>query len=344
MDQAVKAWSVELRTLDGQSLTLDSPPWQTVLEAAEAARWRLPSQCRQGGCGACRAQVLSGEYSLGPHNPAALPADPPGSVLLCRTTACSDLSIALPYERARIAGGPMPRREAELIELERDGASTVRLALRLLPDADGVAVAEFEPGQFVELEVPGHELRRAYSMANTGNWDGHLEFLIRLQPRGRFSAWLREEAAPGQRLVVHGPQGAFGLRENGLRPRWFVAGGTGLAPLLSMLRRMAEFQEPQPTRLFLGVTREADLFAGAALAELPGLQLTVCVWRPEGDWRGEAGTPAEALRRALAACAPQAWPDLYLCGPAALVEAAEAAARDAGVPATQVYSERFVAG
>ena len=343
MDQAVKAWSVELRTLDGQSLRLDSAPWQTVLEAAEAAQWRLPSQCRQGGCGACHAQVLSGEYALGPHNPGALPADRPGGVLLCRTTACSDLAIALPYERARIAGGPVPRREAEVTGLERDGAGTVRLALRLLPYADGVAVAEFEPGQFVELEVPGRELRRAYSMANTGNWDGSLEFLIRLQPQGRFSAWLRDEAAPGQRLIVHGPQGAFGLRENGLRPRWFVAGGTGLAPLLSMLRRMAEYQEPQPTRLFLGVTREAELFAGAALAELPGLHRTVCVWQPEGDWPGLRGTPAEALRQALAACAPGAWPDLYLCGPAALVEAAEAVARDAGVPAEQVYSERFVA-
>src|SRR5689334_15905548 len=111
MDQAVKPWSVELRTLDGQALQVDTAPWQTVLEAAEAAQWRLPAQCRQGGCGACQAQVLSGEYTLGAHNPKALNAERLGSVLLCRTTPCSDLHIALPYERARIAGGPVPQRE-----------------------------------------------------------------------------------------------------------------------------------------------------------------------------------------------------------------------------------------
>lgn len=343
MDQAVKPWSVELCTLDGQSLQLDNLPGQSVLEAADAAQWRLPAQCRQGGCGACAAQVLSGDYALGDHNPKALSADKPGSVLLCCTTPRSDLRVALPYDRARIAGGPVPQRDAEVLDIERDGDATVRLVLQLLPDAEGVAVAEFEPGQFAELEVPGAGLRRAYSMSNTGNWAGTLEFLIRLQPQGRFSNWLRDEAAVGARLVVHGPQGAFGLRENGLRPRWFVAGGTGLAPLLSMLRRMAEFGEPHPVRLYFGVNREAELFAAAALSELPGLEQRVCVWQPSDAWAGLRGTPVDALRADLAACAAGAWPDVYVCGPPALVEAVEAAAREAGVPDAQVYAERFTA-
>lgn len=343
MDQAVKSWSVELCTLDGQSLQLGNLPGQSVLEAAEAAQWRLPAQCRQGGCGACAAQVLSGDYELGSHNPKALSADKPGSVLLCCTTPRSDLRVALPYERARIAGGPVPCRDAEVLEIVRDGDATVRLVLQLLPDAEGVAVAEFEPGQFAELEVPGADLRRAYSMSNTGNWAGTLEFLIRLQPQGRFSAWLRDEAAVGARLTVHGPQGAFGLRENGLRPRWFVAGGTGLAPLLSMLRRMAEFGEPHPVRLYFGVNREAELFGAAALAEVPGLEQRVCVWEPSDAWAGLRGTPVDALRADLAACAAGAWPDVYVCGPPALVEAVEAAARAAGVPDAQVYAERFTA-
>jgi ferredoxin-NADP reductase/ferredoxin len=345
MDCAVRPWSVELRTLDGQFLTLPCDPQQTLLEAAEQAQWRLPAQCRQGSCGACHAQVLAGEYALGEHNPAALPtgAGGAGGILLCRTTPCSDLRVALPYAHDRIGHGEIACREAEVIALEHDGEHTVRLALHLLPDAEGTAVAEFEPGQFMELEVPGLGLKRAYSLSNTGNWDGQLEFMIRLHPQGRFSAWLREQAQVGTRLRVHGPQGAFGLRENGLRARWFVAGGTGLAPLLSMLRRMAEFQEPHDTRLYLGVTRASELFGQAALdalqAELPGLQITRCVWRAESGWAGFQGSVVDALRRDLAGLS--AWPDLYLCGPPALIDATEALARELGLPAEQVLSERY---
>ncbi|TAN50648.1 MAG: oxidoreductase, partial [Methylococcaceae bacterium] len=201
-----------------------------------------------------------------------------------------------------------------------------------------------EPGQFMELEVPEQAIKRAYSLANTGNWEGKLEFLIRLQPGGRFSTWLKDQAQPGQSLRVHGPQGAFGLSESGLRPRWFVAGGTGLAPMLSMLRRMAELQEPHPARLYFGANRAEEFFClpelQALQAELPQLQLILCVWKPEADWQGFRGTPVDALRKDLAEAGVS--PDIYLCGPPALIDAAETAARALGVPDRQIISERFL--
>jgi ferredoxin-NADP reductase len=156
---------------------------------------------------------------------------------------------------------------------------------------------------------------------------------------------------------VRGPQGAFTLAENGLRPRWFVAGGTGLAPLLAMLRRMAEWREPQPARLYFGVEREDQLFLTDALeqlgAALPGLGIVPCVRLPGSGWTGGfVGTPVEALRRDLDAALGNAAlgnaagevPDLYLCGPPAMIDAAEAAARDCGVPADRIRAERFLPG
>ena len=351
----------QLRTQDGLTFDVPCHAQQTLLDAAETAGLRLNAQCRQGSCGACHAQVLSGAYVLGEHSPSALPKGA-GAVLLCRTTLQSDAQVALPYGSERVGRGALPQHAAEVAELARDGEHVMRLVLRLLPDEpDGAAVAEFEPGQFVELELPPAVAeaaglagqRRAYSLANTGNWEGRLELLVRLHPQGRFANWLVHTAQVGDRLTVHGPQGAFGLKENGLRPRWFVAGGTGLAPMLSMLRRMAEFGEPHPARLFFGVNTEAELFGEELLAELQGAlpQLAVqrCVWRAGADWPGFAGSVVDALRAALAErlaqagsdAAQVAWPDVYLCGPAGMVEAVQAVAAEVGVPANQMEAERF---
>lgn len=337
---------IQLTTRDGEQLRFDCGSEQNLLDAAAAAKITLPSQCRQGSCGACHASVQQGDYQLGEHRSGALPAGDGHAVLLCRTTPRSDLSVTLPYEHAKIQFHAVPTRSAEIVAVEPVAENTARLELRLDPDADGGSAAEFEPGQFMELEIPGTSERRAYSLANTGNWDGRLEFLIRLQPQGRFSTFLSQRAKPGLKLRVRGPQGAFGLDAASLRPRWFVAGGTGLAPMLSMLRRMAEFQELQEARLFFGVNDESELFALDELArlraELPQLRVELCVWRPRGAWTGFTGTPADALHQALAeASAP---PDLYLCGPAPLIDAATQAAADAGVPASQVFSERFLPG
>jgi ferredoxin-NADP reductase/ferredoxin len=338
--------TIELTTRDGVKLGFDCTDEQNLLEAAASAHIALPSQCRQGSCGACYAEVTHGEYVLGDHSAAALPASDAqkGGTLLCCTFARSDLGISLPFNHNRILSSDIPRRTADIVAIEPVAENTVRLELRYAPDESGGASAEFEPGQFVELEVPGQDLKRAYSLANTSNWDGRLEFFIRLQPSGRFSGWLKDQASPGDPVIVHGPQGAFGLSENGLRPRWFVAGGTGLAPMLSMLRRMAEFQEPQPTRLYFGVNRTEELFyekeLDALQQELPHFQATVCVWKPNDDWKGFRGTPVDALVRDLKQAS--VLPDIYLCGPPALIDAAEAAALSLNVPADHLISERFL--
>ncbi|MDI1278474.1 aromatic/alkene monooxygenase hydroxylase FAD-binding subunit MmoC [Methylobacter sp.] len=338
--------AIELTTRDGEQLRFECAADQNLLEAAADAHIVLPAQCGQGSCGTCYADVTHGDFTLGKHNPAALPVDDEakGGTLLCCTFPQSDLRISLPFNHDRILIGEIKVRNAEITAVDSVGENTLRLELRLAPDEDDGSVAEFEPGQFMELEVPGQDIRRAYSLANTGNWEGRLEFLIRLQPGGLFSTWLREQATVGQTLIVHGPKGAFGLHESGLRPRWFVAGGTGLAPMMSMLRRMAEFQEPHPARLYFGANRAEDLFCQTELealqAELPQLQVIYCVWKPEDNWQGFSGTPVDALAQDLAGAV--VLPDIYLCGPPALIDAAEATARAKGVPDQQVLSERFL--
>lgn len=343
---------VTLTTTDGVRIEVGCEPGTDVLAAAAQAGYVLPSLCRKGTCGACYATV-DGAHDVGPHSPEALTAADAaaGGALLCCTFPREPMAVALRCEDSRILRGGIPERGASVVAVEPvspDGR-TLRVRLQLDPDDVSGTGVEFEPGQFVEVQVPGQDLRRAYSLANVANWDGEAELLVRLQPGGAFSGWLEREAAPGARLVVHGPQGAFGLRENGLRPRWFVAGGTGLAPLASMVRRMAEWGDPQPVRLYLGVNTAPELPDPAALPELaealdllPGAVLDRCVWHPDDAWTGTAGTPADALARDLAAVPAGHWPDVYACGPPALVDAAAAVCAAAGVPAEQVHGEKYL--
>ncbi|AXF23146.1 oxidoreductase [Burkholderia pyrrocinia] len=334
---------IEITTRDGERFGFGCDAGQDLLAAAAEAGITLPSQCRRGSCGACQATVVEGAYEMQADSVGVLPAGQRGAVLMCRTTPRGDLRVAAPYDRAKVLLHPVPVRTARIAMLEPIAADTIRVELQVEPDDAFGSAVEFEPGQFAELEVPGSGLRRPYSLANTSNWDGRLEFLIRLRPGGWFSTYLRERARPGDALTVRVPMGGFGLFADSLRPRWFVAGGTGLAPILSMLRCLAEFQEMADARLFFGVNEESELFMLDELArlqaDLPPLRVDLCVWRPGGAWAGFSGTPVDALRAALAQA--DAAPDIYVCGPPPLVQGVREVAVAAGVPDAQFASERF---
>lgn len=344
-------YDVTLVTTDGQESTLVCGEQTTVLEAAEEAGMMLKASCESGGCGACSAVLKGGRVEMGEHDPNVIEVpEGRGGILLCRSFPREDCRIELPYDESKIVHGPPVRREAEITGLDRVADGVMRLTLTLRPADDGSSTADFESGQFFKIIVPGtsaetadKEVRRAYSPANVSNWDGQLEFYIRLLPGGAMSDYLSMRAKVGDVLVVSSADGEFVLAENGLRPRWFLAGGTGLSPLLSMLRKMAEFGEMQPARLFFGVTRHGEVFAQdeiAALADaLPDFHADTVVWTPDEAWTGAVGNPVE-LAAAEITLADE-MPDVYLCGPPPMMDAAFAALTAAGVPEDQIHAERF---
>lgn len=342
-------YDVTLVTADGQESKLHCDSSTTVLEAAEDAGLMLKASCESGGCGACSAVLRGGRVEMGDHDPNVIEVpEGQGGILLCRSFPRADCRIELPYDENKIVHGPPVRRDAEITGLDRVADGVMRLTLTLRPAEDGSSSADFESGQFVKIVVPmpgGHdkEVRRAYSPANVANWDGQLEFYIRLLPGGAMSDYLDQRAAVGDVLTVSSADGEFGLAENGLRPRWFLAGGTGLSPLLSMLRKMAEFGEMQPARLFFGVTRHGEVFAQdeiAALTDvLPDFEAHTMVWSPDPAWAGAVGNPVELAAAEIAMM--EEMPDVYLCGPPPMMDAAFAALTAAGVPEDQIHAERF---
>lgn len=336
---------ITLFTRDKQQFEFSCEDKQNVQAAAEAASLYPPFGCKSGSCGACLGTCQSGEYQLQSYSEDVLSAEAAtkGDILLCRTLPTTDLKITLPYDAECIQQTLTAPRNAEIISIDQIAARTLKVTLQLQDDPEAGLAFDFEPGQFVELEIADLNLMRAYSIANIPNWEGRLEFLIRLQPHGKFSEFLQNNAT-GKTVLVHAPSGAFVLNKQSSNPRCFIAGGTGISPFLSILNRMAEWAEDHPSHLLLGINNEAEILCQEELAtlqqSLPQLSIEICVWKPENNWQGFIGTPVDAFKDFLDKNGSEI--DVYLCGPPILVESATHTALEAGVNKDHIYSERFV--
>lgn len=340
-------YQIVIETEDGESCSFECGPSEDVISAGLRQSVILLASCRAGGCATCKGDCTDGDYELIDVKVQALPPDEEedGKVLLCRTFPRSDLHILVPYTFDRISFEAIQTNWlAEIVACDRVSSNVVRLVLQALT-ADGSTPISlnFVPGQFVDIEIPGTHTRRSYSMASVAN-DGQLEFFIRLLPDGAFSNFLRNDAKVGMRVALRGPAGSFSLHQASRR-RFFVAGGTGLSPVLSMIRHLKSSSDPHPATLFFGVTNQDELFYVEELEELrksmPGLDVQVAVVNAAEGNGVIKGTVIDLLRKELEGLDES--PDIYLCGPPGMIEAAFDAASAAGVPKEQVYLEKFLA-
>jgi len=335
---------VTIITQDEQSITFACRSDEDVITAAVRQDIYLMSSCREGGCATCKGFCAEGDYVLGKFSSQALPyeEEEAGEVLLCRCYPTIDLAVEVPYVYERISFSPEGLLfEAEVKEISQLSSNVMRLLLNRTGDDKQV---HFESGQFFDLEIPGTTTTRSYSPANIANTTGELEFLIRIVDGGKFSTYLKEHAFVGQRLNIKGASGIFGLKENGFTPRYFVAGGTGLAPILSMVRHMQHWDEPQKCVIYFGVNTEEEIFYVDELeklaSEMNTLELRHCVWKCTDKWAYEKGSVVDILRRDLTETGAK--PDIYLCGPPGMVDATFAVCEQLGITKAQVYLEKFL--
>ena len=211
--------------------------------------------CKEGQCSSCKSFVLDGDdIELDRYSTFALPdfEKDEGYTLLCRAHAYEDLTIELlNYDEDMIRSGlPITQAVAEVVSKDPVTHDMRHLVLRLIEPAD----VKFFPGQYMDIEIPGSGATRSFSMANTSARDsGQLEFVIKVYPDGLFSHFLDTTLQVGDRLNLSGPYGVFTLREGDDVDLIFVGGGAGMAPILSLLRSMAE----------RGITRKATYYYGA---------------------------------------------------------------------------------
>ncbi len=315
---------------------------QTVLRAAFEQGIMLMHGCKEGQCSSCKSFLLDGDdVELDRYSTFALPdfEREEGFTLLCRAHVYEDVTIELlNYDEDMIRSGlPIRTATAEVVGNDPVTHDLRHLVLRLT-DPDEFT---FFPGQYVDIAVPGTEETRSFSMANTSARDGgRLEFIIKIYPDGLFSHFLDTKVQVGDRLTVTGPYGVFTLRDAPDAGLVFVGGGAGMAPILCLLRSMAERGIARRAVYYYGARRREDLCFTDELRRLeralPDFRYVPAL--SEEEWEGENGLITDVVARREADLSGA---HAYVCGPPPMVEAAVPLLTRLGVPDKHVYFDKF---
>lgn len=331
----MSSYNIALNFEDGVTRFVTCKAGEKVLDAAFRAKINLPMDCSDGVCGTCKCRAESGRYDLGDdYIEDALTWDEKegGLVLTCQMVPESDCVIAVPAS-STACKTEQSKFVATVSKVEPHNDAAIVLEL----DVEATAPI-FLPGQYVNIDVPGSGQHRSYSFSSAPG-ESKISFLIKKIPGGVMSTWL-ESAQAGNKMELTGPLGSFYLRAVE-RPLLFLAGGTGLAPFLSMLQVLAHANSQQKVHLIYGVTRDLDLVQvdaiDAYVAKLPNFTYSTVVadtgsTHPRKGWVTQH-MPAEAVNEGDV--------DVYLCGPPPMVDAVRKHFDDNGVKPNSFHYEKF---
>ena len=328
------AYNIALQFEDGVTRMIACEANELVADAAYRAKINIPLDCRDGACGTCKCHCESGKYALGEYIEDALNADEAanGYVLTCQMKPQSDCVIQVPASSAACKT-EVSTFGGRLKTVARDSATTVSFSLQ------AEQPLAFLPGQYVNLQVPGSKETRSYSFSSAPH-SAELSFLIRDVPDGLMSTYMRSKANPNDFLTFSGPYGSFYLRPT-IRPIVMLAGGTGLAPFLSMLLWLKDNPTDQPIKLAYGVNTTADLVEVDKLAKLkeamPNFDFFTCVV-DKSSGHARCGYVTDHL---AAQDLRDGDVDVYVCGPPPMVEGVRKWMAGVGVKPKNFLFEKF---
>jgi CDP-4-dehydro-6-deoxyglucose reductase, E3 len=312
---------------------------QSILDAALDAGLNIPHSCKSGHCASCRARLLTGEIRYPNGTPLGLTAEEAraGEVLLCQARPTCDLSVAVRVvaQVADVEIKTLPCRIDRLIRLAPD---VMQVFLRL----PAVESLPFQPGQYLDVLLEDGS-RRSFSIASPPHDSARIELHARLVSGGGFTARLFNELSAGALLRIEGPIGQFVYR-TGTRPLLLIAGGTGFAPLKSMLRHMLERGIEREIHFYWGARAEIDLYEEALVLswaqEFPQLHYSAVL--SQASAADAAGRRRGLVHEAVLAGHPDlAAFDIYAAGPPALIEIIRATFPQRGARADGLYFDSF---
>lgn len=328
----------------GQTITIEDG--QSILDASLRAGIYLPHACGHGLCATCKVQVLDGEVEHGEASTFALMdfEREEGKTLACCAIPQSDITIEAEIDEEPDALNiPVSDFPGTVSRIE-DLTPTVKA---LFVELDAGAELRFQPGQYVNLHIPGHEtLTRAFSLANPPQTGRTVELNIRHVPGGVATSYIHEQLREGDRVTLSGPYGRFFLRASRKSPLLFIAGGSGLSSPRSMILDLLASGDDTPITLVYGARSREELYyhqefqvlaaSHANFTYVPALSN-----EPEDSaWTGARGFAHEAaithftndFRGHTA----------YLCGPPLMIDAAITALIQGRLFERDIFIEKFI--
>ncbi|NHN37542.1 2Fe-2S iron-sulfur cluster binding domain-containing protein [Pseudomaricurvus alcaniphilus] len=316
---------------------------QTILDAALRQGVWLPFACGHGTCATCKCQLLDGDVELGNASPFALMdiERDEGKILACCAIPESDLVIEADIDvDPDFAGFPIKDYTATVTEV-RDLSPTIK---GVYFDLDGSM--EFQAGQYINLNIPGVDGVRAFSIANKPSSGEVLELHVRLVPGGAGTSYIHETLKPGDSLKVSGPYGQFFTRKSDSKDVIFIAGGSGLSSPQSMILELIEEGDSRQIYLFQGARNAGELYNREIFETLEqehsNFHYIPALNAPEqaDDWQGFTGFVHEAAKSYFDGRFDGH--KAYLCGPPPMIDAAITTLMQGRLFERDIHMERFL--
>lgn len=303
----------------------------------------MPYECNAGGCGSCKYQLIEGNVSSDIESPQGLRRSDvkKGIYLACVTRPMGDCVVSARLDCTYEPSIRPKKVNAELVS--RLPLTHDLWEFSFKSDCE----ADFLPGQYAKIFVPGVNGPRSYSMSNTANCDGVWEFQIKKTPDGAATSVLFGEDLEGMTCVIDAPYSIAHLDMSSPRPVICIAGGSGLAPMVSILRGLSEQPERiSEARLYYGARTADDIVKSEYFASIPGFvaehQYVPVVSEPDSSVA--SAQPTGFIHDYLSTELPEESTvfDYYLAGPPPMVDAVRRhLVLDRKVPIEHLHYDRF---
>jgi ferredoxin-NAD(P)+ reductase (naphthalene dioxygenase ferredoxin-specific) len=315
------------------NLRLGVESGSNLLDVLRAHQLPVSYSCMSGRCGTCRCRVVAGEVRSSGPELGRPHTGPDYYVLACQSVLMGDCVIELP-EADEVVVHPARIVKATVTAIEEATHDIRRLRVKL---AKPVA---FSPGQYISLQFTPEHIR-PYSMAGLSD-DEEMEFQIRRVPDGRVTEYIFEQLEVGAALRISGPLGTAYLRQKHTGPMLCVGGGTGLAPVLSIVRGALAAGMENPIHLYFGVRSAQDVYDAERLQALaqahPNVKVHIVVATGAAGAGQRSGLVTDAIEKDIGSLA--GW-RAYLCGAPAMVEALNLLVTRMGLEPSHVHADAF---
>lgn len=311
---------------------------ETLLNALSNEKIFIPSAC--GGkatCGHCKVIVEEGGGDLLATEESFMNNEErkKNVRLACQCKIKEDIKILVPEEMLSVQ--EFKTEVEEIVPLTHD---ILQVKFKLIEPE----TIDFKPGQYAQIEVPGMEIQRAYSIASNPKDTGFLELIIRQVPGGKATTFVHKALEVGDKIRILGPFGHFFLDEHSDRDMVCIAGGSGKAPIRSILYYLRDHGMNRNVKYFFGARTKKDLYYTeefqALSQEFPNFQYYPALSEPlpEDNWTGDVGLITNVVNDY---CKDLGEGEAYLCGSPGMIDACFSVLEGNGMPPERIYCDKF---